>query len=405
MALHVVDAGQYVESGSAPNVGPAFSVSAWYRPTTLNAGTVLGIGSSGTSQYVALGMGLTGQGFLEVNGGGTGDAFATGTFSDNAWHHLGGVSASNTSRIFYADGVAGTTDTASISPSGGFRDRVTIGALRSNGSLISTAQGDIAECAIWSVALDAAEITALAAGFSPLLIRPASLVFYAPLIGGGDPERDIRGGLTLPYGAAGAAPTVVPHPRVFKPAATPVVLTPTAVAGTTVNAVAAEATFSAATPVLRVDVASVAAVVTYSAAAPALTAQVASSPAVVTFSAAVPTPTVGVPGAAATVTYSAAAPALTTDVPSVAASVAFSAAAPVPTVAVTAQVAAATFSAVGPALAATVTSSAAVATFTAPVPTLTGGTIIATPWTYGGDDVPAFSYGGDDVPDWTYGGD
>lgn len=405
MALHVVDAGQYVESASAPNVGPAFSVSAWYRPTTLNAGTVLGIGSSGTSQYVALGMGVSGQGFLEVNGGGTGDAFATGTFSDNAWHHLGGVSASNTSRIFYADGVAGTTDTASITPSGGFRDRVTIGALRSNGSLISTAQGDIAECAIWSVALDAAEIGALAAGFSPLLIRPASLVFYAPLIGAGDPERDIRGGLSLPYGAAGAAPTVVPHPRVFKPVATPVVLVPTAVAGTTVPAVPAVATFSAAAPVLRVDVASVAAVVTYSASVPALTAQVTSSPAVVTYSAATPTPTIGTPAVAATVTYSAAAPALTADVPSVAAAVTYSAAAPAPTATVTAVVATVTFAATAPALAATITSPAAVVTYTAPAPTLTGATVTAPPWTYGGDDAPAFTYGGDDTPDWTYGGD
>lgn len=405
MALHVVDAGQYVESASAPNVGPAFSVSAWYRPTTLNAGTVLGIGSSGTSQYVALGMGVSGQGFLEVNGGGTGDAFATGTFSDNAWHHLGGVSASNTSRIFYADGVAGTTDTASITPSGGFRDRVTIGALRSNGSLISTAQGDIAECAIWSVALDAAEIVALAAGFSPLLIRPASLVFYAPLIGGGDPERDIRGGLPLPYGAGAAAPTVVPHPRVFKPAATPVVLVPTAVAGTTVNAVPAVATFSAPAPVLRIDVPATPAVVTYSAVAPGLAVQTTAPAAIVSFSAATPTPTVSVPGIAGIVTYSGASPALATAVTSIAGVVTFSAVEPAPTVTLTAAAGTVTFSAAGPAMTTSITGVAAVATFSAATPVLTGATATAPPWTYGGDDVPAFSYGGDDTLDWTYGGD
>ena len=54
----------------------------------------------------------------------------------------------------------------------------------------------------------------MAAGYSPLLIRPQSLVFYAPIIGRTSPEIDVVGGydMTLYNG-----PTTVPHPRVIHP--------------------------------------------------------------------------------------------------------------------------------------------------------------------------------------------
>jgi len=42
--------------------------------------------------------------------------------------------------------------------------------------------GEVAELAVWSVALDAAEANALGKGFSPYFIRPASRLLYAPLI-------------------------------------------------------------------------------------------------------------------------------------------------------------------------------------------------------------------------------
>ena len=41
--------------------------------------------------------------------------------------------------------------------------------------------GSLAEAAIWNAALSDAEVAALATGVSPLLVRPGSLVFYAPL--------------------------------------------------------------------------------------------------------------------------------------------------------------------------------------------------------------------------------
>jgi hypothetical protein len=75
-------------------------------------------------------------------------------------------------------------------------------------------QGHLAELATWSVALSPEdEISALAKGFSPLMVRPQSLTGYWPLWGQHSPELDIwRGrGLTL----SGTEPA--DHPRIFYP--------------------------------------------------------------------------------------------------------------------------------------------------------------------------------------------
>jgi hypothetical protein len=67
----------------------------------------------------------------------------------------------------------------------------------------------VAEAAIWTAALTATEILSLNAGASPALVRPQSLVFYAPLI---RDLQDVRGGLAITNNNGA---TVVDHPRVF----------------------------------------------------------------------------------------------------------------------------------------------------------------------------------------------
>ena len=71
--------------------------------------------------------------------------------------------------------------------------------------------GDIAEAAIWNIALDDADVALLAKAFDPRMVRPEGLVFYAPLIGRYSPEIDRRGGLGLTV--TGAVASV--HPRMF----------------------------------------------------------------------------------------------------------------------------------------------------------------------------------------------
>lgn len=74
--------------------------------------------------------------------------------------------------------------------------------------------GDIAEAAIWSAALTAEEFAVLAAGASPLLVRPGALVNYWPIVGRHGPEIDLVGGNDLTVNGAVASD----HPRMFYPA-------------------------------------------------------------------------------------------------------------------------------------------------------------------------------------------
>lgn len=73
--------------------------------------------------------------------------------------------------------------------------------------------GDIAEAAIWNVALSDAEIAMLAKGLSPLRVRPASLVSYVPMNGAASPVIDIVAG-------AGWAPSGITaassNPRIYR---------------------------------------------------------------------------------------------------------------------------------------------------------------------------------------------
>jgi hypothetical protein len=121
-------------------------------------------------------------------------ANATGTtkFALNEWHHLVGIRRSGTSYI-YTDGTQDGTTTNSNpnTPT----NRYSIGAIDHSSSGSGTHfNGNIAECAFWNVALTDAEITILSKRYSPLFVRPASLISYIPCIGRFSPEIDIIGG-------------------------------------------------------------------------------------------------------------------------------------------------------------------------------------------------------------------
>jgi hypothetical protein len=113
----------------------------------------------------------------------------SGTYSANTWTHACGVIASTTSRTAYKDGVAGTTDTTSVAAPSISLNRVSVGTIELS-SRANFLDGIVSQAAVWSVALDAAEINALAKGVCPTLIRPQSLVAYWPLFGNDSPELD-----------------------------------------------------------------------------------------------------------------------------------------------------------------------------------------------------------------------
>jgi hypothetical protein len=66
-----------------------------------------------------------------------------------------------------------------------------IGAYLSSTNVVNPAKATLADVAIWNVDLTAFEISALAKGARPNIIRPASLVAWWPLDGLQSPEPDL----------------------------------------------------------------------------------------------------------------------------------------------------------------------------------------------------------------------
>lgn len=134
-----------------------------------------------------------------------GNSVGTG-LSYSAWQHVGGVYNGTSSRTAYVNGTAATADTTTVTPS-----TFTRMSMAQNGA--ATSQYSYAEWAIWDAALTSAEMASLAAGFSPLMIRPGSLVAYWPIYGKVSGEPDYVGGFNWSLTGTDASSA---HPRMFK---------------------------------------------------------------------------------------------------------------------------------------------------------------------------------------------
>jgi hypothetical protein len=129
-------------------------------------------------------------------------------YAASVWSHMGGK-VDTASRIAYLDGVAGTPATTSVAISAH-----TSFAIFGNLDNGAEGNGKGAEAAVWSSALDASEMAALAKGFSPLLIKLSTLVGYWPILGNDSPERPRKGTVELTVTGTSAK---YDHPRVIMP--------------------------------------------------------------------------------------------------------------------------------------------------------------------------------------------
>jgi len=120
---------------------------------------------------------------VSVNSGATFQVAVTSTsYSLDAWHHAVGVIRTSTDREVWLDGGGNVLDTvASGAPAN--IDSITIGR-EGDSTPGDEWNGALAEVAVWDAELTQAEISALAMGYSPSMIQPWNLVFYAPLIKG-----------------------------------------------------------------------------------------------------------------------------------------------------------------------------------------------------------------------------
>lgn len=211
MALNFVAASsQNLSRGGAVVLASPVTFHAVIRPTTHAAvNDILSVDDGATALNAFL-LRQDATGHIQAladSAGSFSSSVTAGTATNGAWAYAGAVFASSTSRTAYLNGTAATTDVVSITP-GGTLANTHIGAAFSPQNFYN---GDIAEVAIWSIALSAADMSALALGVSPLLIHPEALVSYWSLLNNGI-ELIKHADVTLNNG-----PTVVAHPPVYNP--------------------------------------------------------------------------------------------------------------------------------------------------------------------------------------------
>jgi len=174
------DGADYLTNESPSLTAAPLTLACWVKPNSIrDHDACITIGSSSANQLFALNLRASSQVTMEVRDSSGGNlALSASDYSASVWQHVAGVCASTVSRQAFLDGVGGTVNTASRTPSS--VDRIRIGEWTSTWA--RPFDGEIAECAIWNVALSAGEIAAMSNGLSPILIRPESLVSYYPLV-------------------------------------------------------------------------------------------------------------------------------------------------------------------------------------------------------------------------------
>lgn len=203
---------QYLEIGSAVATAVPITMACWFRASDTTADmTLISIARSNANQdlFQLAAWGTATSDRLVANArqvGSNGICTGATSYSANTWTHACAVFSANNSREIFFNGSSDGTDTTSVTPAS--LNRTSIGRL---GRLTPAGymSGLIAEVGIWSVALSAEEIAALAKGVVPRKVRPQSLLVTHPLI-----RENVA-----PFGPAFTAynsPTIAVHPRIYR---------------------------------------------------------------------------------------------------------------------------------------------------------------------------------------------
>ena len=197
--------------------GTALSVAVWFRKADTGTRRYQ-FGKSGASASpFAYGMRVDATNqivFLVDGGAGVYDnAASTTTVTANTWTHAVGVKNGTGAGAIsvYVNGTQEGAATSNVTLASNTNDLLL--GYRDVSAASEIWSGDLAEFAVWNVALTAAECAALAKGVSPLLIRPQSLQYYAPLWGRASAEHDLRNG----NGGTVTGTSASDHPPMLRP--------------------------------------------------------------------------------------------------------------------------------------------------------------------------------------------
>lgn len=201
---------EMITANSGAVSGYPISMSAWFRTDDLTVNECIvanNVETTGIGVYLLV-RGIDAGDPLsasDYDGSTAARANSGGSVTSGVWHHGGAVFRGLTDRSVYLNGTR--TDNSTAVTSYGAPDRTRVGTFLPGNSHWS---GEIAEVAIWNVELTDSEMTALAAGCSPLRIRPSALQFYTPLWPG---IFDYRKGVALTASGTNASSL---HPRIYR---------------------------------------------------------------------------------------------------------------------------------------------------------------------------------------------
>jgi len=187
---------QYLGNGSScPVATYPFTVAGWALPSSTGDRALVSMGQAGVTQRHLLYITASDLRAFSGNGGTSGQSSGISA-GNGSWIHCAGVYSANNNRVSYVDGANGVSNSTTVNVSG--LDRIYFGAYYNNGLTAGFYyDGLMAEWGVWNVALTAAEIGSLAAGVSPLMVRPDALVAYYPMYARATDEEDWSGIHTL----------------------------------------------------------------------------------------------------------------------------------------------------------------------------------------------------------------
>lgn len=184
------------------------TVSAWAYPHDVGGDrTIWAEGDTASStRYVAMLFDSGGELKAWLRDGGTRyEPITVNTATTNAWNHCCAVYKNATDQRVYLNGDTANRgqNTTNINWSGNVDDTA-IGVLRISINY-GGFDGELAHVAAWNAELDEDEVVALSMGFSPLLVRPGSLVYYFPML---RDINDVMGTSTMTADPGGGFPAV-----------------------------------------------------------------------------------------------------------------------------------------------------------------------------------------------------
>lgn len=215
--LFTAASSQYFSAATTPITSGVLTMAGWFKPSSLAAnGVILGLADSGSSSNL---MEIyfdkdnaTLQCFIDDGSSAQAGAAVSSITSTSTWYHVCGRRPLTSSLDAAVNGTFGTQLTGlAVAPT---VNAIYMGVQRISGALSGYLDGALAEVGLWNAALTNDEVASLAAGYSPLFVRPQSLVAYWPLNARATNEEDWVGGYALTNNN-GATSTF--HPRVIYP--------------------------------------------------------------------------------------------------------------------------------------------------------------------------------------------